>query len=102
MGTLNIIDLTSREIQPLFETGDVKSLVWKPDGGSLGMIARLDPGSYEDNVVVFDLSKDKVTYSAPVDFQSNAYQDWPIIHWGVDFPVEMGDMDACARPPEGK
>jgi len=100
-GTLFVYNLSTAELKPIMNYFDVKSLVWNPDGTSLGMIARPEVGSYADYVVVYDLQMDKITYSTPVDYESNAFQEWPMLKWGIEFPVEMGEMDDCAKPPAG-
>lgn len=63
------------------------------------MISRSDPGSYLENVTVFGVISRQITYNASIDILSNPAGDWPVLKWGVEFPVEMGNMDDCANPP---
>ncbi len=102
LGTLGIVDTATQRDQPLLAIGDVKSIVWNPEGGSFAMIARYQATGYDDYVAVYDLNQDKITYNTPVDYESNSVQDWPMTDWGVEFPVEMGGMDACSLPPKAK
>jgi DNA-directed RNA polymerase specialized sigma24 family protein len=99
LGELGIVSITTHQEQSLFKLGDAKSLVWSPDGKNLGMIARLNPDSYLENIVVFNLEKNAVIYNSPIDFVSNAEGDWPMVDWGVEFPVDMGDIDTCSIRP---
>jgi hypothetical protein len=100
-GNLAVLNLDTRAITRFFKAWDVRSLVWSPDGENLAMIAHLDE-SGEEHVVVVDASGAKTTiYSAAIDVQGNRDQrDWPMLEWGVEFPVDRGGMDDCARPPE--
>jgi DNA-directed RNA polymerase specialized sigma24 family protein len=101
MGELSIVDTVTLKSRPLLKIGDLNSLVWDPQGTSLAMIARYEPGSYSEFVTVFDIESGKISYNAPIDYQSNAVrEDWPMLDWGVEFPVEMGGMDDCAMPPQ--
>jgi DNA-directed RNA polymerase specialized sigma24 family protein len=99
MGMLRVIELTSQEDEPLLIIGDIDSLIWSPDGASLAMITRFDPGSYLESITVFDLETQRITYNAPIDILSHSVRDWPMLDWGVEFPVEMGGMDDCSIPP---
>jgi RNA polymerase sigma factor (sigma-70 family) len=98
MGELGIVSITTHQDRSLFSLGEVKSLVWSPDGKNLGMIARLNPDSYLENILVFNFEKNSIIYNAPIDFVSNAEGDWPMVDWGVEFPVDMGTIDTCALP----
>ncbi len=100
LGVLGLVNVITRETTTLLSFDDVKSLVWHPDGKSIAMIVRYDPSSYLEHVVVFDLEKSKISYSASIDIESASIQDWPMLDWGVEFPIEMGGMDDCAMPPQ--
>jgi len=100
LGVLGLVNVLTRETTTLLSFDDVKSLVWHPDGKSIAMIARYDPSLYLEHVVVFDLEKSKISYSASIDIESASIQDWPMLDWGVEFPVEMGGMDDCAMPSQ--
>jgi hypothetical protein len=63
------------------------------------MIARDIPGSYLEHILVYDIATNQITYNASIDIQSNAIQEWPMLEWGVEFPVEMGVLDDCALAP---
>lgn len=98
-GTLGVVDLVTMMDDPLWTIGDVDSLIWDPEGKSLAMITRFTPDTYLENVTVLDLESRKIRYNAPIDYLSNSTGEWPMIDWGVEFPVEMGGMEACAKPP---
>ena len=51
-----------------------------------------------ENVTVFGVISRQITYNASIDILSNPAGDWPVLKWGVEFPVEMGNMDDCANP----
>jgi len=98
-GTLSIIDLATHQNKPVLSIGDVKSLVWSPDGERLAMISRASPDTYLENVTIFDVETEQITYNAPLDLLSHSAGDWLVLDWGVEFPVEMGNLDACSKPP---
>jgi len=101
LGMLSLVDTITLQSRLLLQIGAVNSLVWDPEGKSLAMIARFVQGSYAEYVSVVDIESGKISYNAPIDYQSNALQeDWPMLDWGVEFPVEMGGMDECAMPPQ--
>jgi RNA polymerase sigma-70 factor (ECF subfamily) len=97
-GSLYILDIQTNKVTPLSQYADVKSLVWSPDGTSLAFIARLQPNDYQDFMVVVDTQSGRTTYQNSVDFESNAIPDWPTLKWGVQFPVEMDQLQQCALP----
>jgi Tol biopolymer transport system component len=98
-GTLSIMDLPSQTARPIYTTGDVKSLVWSPDGKFIAFIDRLNPSAYQESVLVISSADGALAYTAPLDILNRPVKDWPMLEWGVDFPVEMGGLDACAAPP---
>lgn len=98
-GTVNILDLQTHQSEPVLSIGDVNSLIWNPDGASLAMIARVSPDTYLENVIIFDVENKQITYNASIDVLSHSAGDWSLLDWGVEFPVEMGNMDACSNPP---
>lgn len=100
LGELSTLALPFQNVRPIFTTGDVKSLVWSPDGKYMAFIDRANPSSYQENVLVISVSTGQVVYSLPLDVLNRPVKDWPMVEWGVDFPVEMGGMDACAASPE--
>jgi hypothetical protein len=56
----------------------------------------------DEEVLVIDVQTGAVTYREPIDIGSgnpNGGQDWPMVEWGTDFPVEMGGLEACTAPP---
>jgi RNA polymerase sigma factor (sigma-70 family) len=100
-GTIYIIDTQSGEVRPIFQLGDIKSLVWSPDGQSLAFIGRNAPPQFNDEVVVIRSDTGEVTYRSSVDVLSNNNSpEWPPLKWGVDFPVEMGGLGKCSLPPQ--
>lgn len=98
LGALYIVDTGTKAVEFLTPLADARSLVWSPQGDRLALIARFAQGSPDDYVLVISASGD-ILYSSPVDTESNAGSDWPMESWGVPFPVEMGRLDDCARPP---
>jgi WD40 repeat protein len=99
-GTLSTVSLPYQNVRPIYTTGDLKSLVWSPDGKSLAFINRADPSGYQENILVISSDDGSVSYNAPLDVLNKPVKDWPMTAWGVNFPIEMGGMDACAASPE--
>ena len=95
-GNLYAVNLDTYAARPVLQLADAKSLVWSPDGVYVGMIVRFDPASYYEHVIVVDMQTGEITYSSSIDFESNATQEWPMVEWGVEFPVEMPGLDGCA------
>jgi len=100
LGTLYLVDTATDTVQALYQLSEAKSLVWSPDGKYLAFIARYQSQDYHDNVVVIDMNTDQIAYFAGIDLENHVSQNWPMSQWGVEFPVEMGGMDACAAPPK--
>ncbi|MBN2548325.1 MAG: LysM peptidoglycan-binding domain-containing protein [Anaerolineales bacterium] len=98
-GNLYVVNLDTYAARPVLQLGDAKSLVWSPDGRFVGMIARYDPASYYEHVVVVDVETGEITYSSSIDFESNATREWPMVEWGVEFPVDMPGLDGCSASP---
>ena len=97
-GELYIIDLDLGSSISLINLGDAKSLVWKPDGTQLALIARLYADSYEEQILVVDASSGTIVYNSPVDYQTGGGGEWPMVEWGVEFPVGIGGLEQCAAP----
>jgi hypothetical protein len=100
LGNLSIVDLPNQNVKKTYSTGDIKSLVWSPDGKYLAFIDRQVPSAYQENALVVSVASGQVVFNAPLDLLNGSTQDWPMTGWGVDFPVEMGGMDDCAAPPQ--
>ena len=94
------MNLPYQNVTPVYTAGDVKSLVWSPDGKYLAFIERANPSSYQESIVVISSVDGAISYDTPLDVLSGPTHDWPMAEWGVDFPVEQGGMDACAAAPE--
>ena len=100
-GMIYIIDTQSGEIRPIYHQGDVKSLVWSPDGQSLAFIGREVPSQYQDEVMVIRVDSGEVTFRSTIDMGSNqGSSEWPPSQWGVTFPLEMGGLEKCSLPPD--
>ncbi len=100
-GAVYIIDTQNGEVRSIHNQGDVKSLVWSPDGQFLAFIGRDAPPNYEDHVIVIRVDTGEVTFSSSIDMESNrGSSKWPPMEWDVAFPVEMGGLENCSLPPE--
>ena len=99
-GTLSAVDLLTQVVRPIYTAGDIKSLVWSPDGKYLAFINRMDPSYYIENILVVSSETGEIIYNTPLDVLNGSAKDWPMAEWGVDFPVEMGGLDACAALSE--
>lgn len=97
-GDLHIFNLEQGTQRTLFSMADVRSLVWSPDGRSIGFIGRRTTTGYDDRVMVIDVESGYMFFENSVDFNPERSGEWPPVLWGVDFPVEMGDLRACAQP----
>jgi RNA polymerase sigma-70 factor (ECF subfamily) len=99
-GVLYIVDLETNISQQVIELAEAKSLVWRPDGEQLALIARYAPDSYYEHLLVIRADSGRIVYNNPLDFSPNMGLNWPTTEWGVELPNEMGGMDACAEPPQ--
>ncbi len=97
-GSLVILDTENGTIETLLRVGAASSLVWSPDGDQIALIARFEPSSYNEHIVVMRTATKQVLYSQPIDIAHFA-RDWPLQSWGVEFPVNMGGLAECTRPP---
>jgi hypothetical protein len=106
------VDTETGEITRFINLEQAESLAWSPDGKQLALVGKR-PGGSGLEVLVLLANSGRIVYSTPVDLQ--AYQqalaqpgqdlewpasDWPGHSWGIHFPVRMGELEACAAPPE--
>jgi hypothetical protein len=101
-----LLDLQNEEVHLLLSVDSATSLVWKPDGRQLAFISGPAGSQSNFSLVVLDVERGEVmsrqSFPTLADTPAQNDQDWPPIKWGVPFPVEMGDLGACAAPPAGK
>jgi hypothetical protein len=101
-----LVDLQNEEVRLLQGVDFATSLVWKPDGKQLAYISRPADSQSSFSLVVLDMESGEVvsrqSFPAPGDPPAQNGRTWPPLKWGVPFPVEMGDLGACAAPPAGK
>ncbi len=99
-GRIYILDLQSGQVRPIHAQGDVKSLVWSPDGKYLAFIGRDAPPQYNDEVIVLRVDTGEITFRSSIDLQGNrGSAEWPPLKWGIDFPREMSGFANCSLPP---
>jgi hypothetical protein len=101
-GILILLDTESGDRRVLLTPSDASSLVWSPDGERLALMARYQADSFEDYVVVINTYSGVVEYSESIDYARRPGNPWPVAAWGVEFPVEMGGLEACAKPPAAR
>jgi LysM repeat protein len=101
-----VVNLQSEEMHLLQRVNGATSLVWKPDGKQVAYIASISQsaGSQSNlSLVVVDVENGKVlsrqAFPTPGDPPAQNVLAWPPLQWGVPFPVEMGDLGACAAAP---
>lgn len=96
-GAIYILDIDTGEYNLLKHLIDANSFVWSPDGDYLALIAT--PTSiFQEEVMVIHTRTGEVVYREGIDIQSGRnYSDWPMLEWGIEFPVEMGGLETCAR-----
>jgi hypothetical protein len=99
-GSVYLLDLTNDAAGILIDLEMVSSLVWSPDGRQLALVGREAGSRYGQNALIVDTSTGKVSrrYSLS-DSRAGMPVDWPTQEWGVQFPVGMGGLEACAAPP---
>jgi DNA-directed RNA polymerase specialized sigma24 family protein len=103
-GGLYSLDLESGAAEKLLPMANARSLVWSPDGNSLGLIG-LNEDQVQEDVIVLDVRDAKIEFSQPFaanngTFNLQASKNWPMKDWGVIFPTSMGSLEDCVQPPE--
>jgi DNA-directed RNA polymerase specialized sigma24 family protein len=103
-GGLYLMNLETGDTVKLLVITSARSLVWSPDGQSLGLIG-LYENQVQEDVIVLDVRDGKVTFSQP--YMGNAStisaqmsDNWPMKKWGVNFPESMGGLEDCVNPPK--
>jgi DNA-directed RNA polymerase specialized sigma24 family protein len=97
-GGVYVVNTSSSIALRLVKLADARSLAWSPDGEQLSLIGRRAESPGEDHVMVVDVSSGKLLYDQSIDFESGGSEDWPMVEWGIDFPVEVGGLEACVAP----
>jgi hypothetical protein len=93
------LDIGNGEYRLVLPLRSARSLVFSPDGQHLALIG-VQADQEDEAALVVHLSTGLVVNSLPLEaLESELPADWPVAGWQVAFPVEMGDMDACAVPP---
>jgi DNA-directed RNA polymerase specialized sigma24 family protein/LysM repeat protein len=100
-----LLDLQNEEARLLQRVDSATSLVWKPDGKQLAYISQPAGSQTSFSLVVVDAESGEVlsrqSFPATGDPPAQNVLTWPPLQWGVPFPVEMGDLGACAAAPVG-
>jgi len=110
---IDLVDTETGEITRLIDREQAESLAWSPDGKQLALVGKRPGGSGLEALVLL-ASSGRIVSSTPVDLQPYYQQalaqlgqdlewpasDWPGHTWGIHFPVRMGELEACAAPPE--
>jgi LysM repeat protein/DNA-directed RNA polymerase specialized sigma24 family protein len=101
-----LLDLQIGEAHLLQRVDAATSLAWKPDGKQVAYIAydSQTAGSQPSfSLVVVDVESgglvSQQSFPGPGDPPAQIVSTWPPMQWGVPFPVEMGDLGACAALP---
>jgi LysM repeat protein/DNA-directed RNA polymerase specialized sigma24 family protein len=108
-GAVYIYDLQNGALQRLLDRNSANSLVWSPDGNFLAMTSDPTMLGSQDALVVDAHSGNIVAhdrYNWRGDFSLDPLSpDWPTFSWRsskgtpVNFPVSMGGLEACVKPP---
>jgi DNA-directed RNA polymerase specialized sigma24 family protein len=94
-----LVDLGTGEHELLLNLSEATSLVWSPDGEYLALAGKGNAQA-EETVYVIQMLTRQVIHQFGLRFlDAQSAPDWPMASWGVQFPVEMDGMDACAVPP---
>jgi Tol biopolymer transport system component len=98
LGAIYILELESGDYRLLLYQGNANSMLWSPDGEYLAFIGRGPGQQFSDEVIVMHVNSGQITNRSPVDYESNkAHPDW-IDDRGIEFPVDMGGLEACSIP----
>jgi DNA-directed RNA polymerase specialized sigma24 family protein/LysM repeat protein len=99
-----LLDLHNEDARLLQDVDSATSLVWNPNGRQLAYISRPGGTQTRYSLVVLNVGSGEVVSRQPFpgDPLTQNAQTWLPLKWGVPFPVEMGDLGACAAPPAGK
>jgi len=98
-GGVFLLDTDTGESMRLVALVDARSLAWSPNGEYLALIGRIAESPEEDRVMAIEVPSGRIVFDQSIDFESGGSQDWPMAEWGIEFPVDMGDMEACVSPP---
>jgi WD40 repeat protein len=121
-GGIYIADLSAGEVlsdtqamppipaaQLLESVVDGRSLVWSPDGSQLALIVVVNNSNRQsgssattvEEIWVLDTASGAVVFREPLDLlNGRPIGDWPMLTWGVDFPVDVvKGLEGCASVP---
>lgn len=80
--------------------GEVSSLAWSPNGKQIALIARYQNSSFLEEIFIYNHETGEIVYRQPLDFSNPQPVDWPTEEWGIEFPVEMGNLSVCSTAPQ--
>ena len=101
---LYLLDTGDGTYQRILQAFVVHSLVWSPDGEHLAMLLRENSTQGTEAIVVMNIGTRGTIYRTtyfpgrPIP-TAIPLPDWLASMWGTEFPAEMGDLDACSKPP---
>jgi hypothetical protein len=94
-----LLDVATGEFKRLVEIYAAESLVWSLDGeylAYLGQAAQDQPPAPS----VVHANTGIITHQIELErLNTAAYEEWPVFAWEVDFPKQLGGMQACAQAP---
>ncbi|HEX7975032.1 MAG TPA: hypothetical protein VF498_11540, partial [Anaerolineales bacterium] len=96
-GVLSGVDLATGKTSHLLSVEDAASLVWSPDGQYLAMVAT--GADLHSELVVIRADSGQIVQRSPYDGSAAIPAASLVARWRVDFPVKMGDLEACAAAP---
>jgi LysM repeat protein len=96
---VKIVDIgtgESRSLMPMFR---VDSLIWSPDGTHLALVGQKE-GSPQSAIMIVHVRLGELIFERPVELTGGTQEfSWSSMAWGLEFPLPMGGMEACAQPP---
>ena len=97
-GVLYVLDTGTGELTRLLELEDARSLAWSPQGDFLALIGPLHADLREE-VIVVGVENRAIVYRNVIDNENGrAEAGWPVLEWGIPFPVEPDRLEACKDP----
>ena len=93
-----LLEIGTGEYHLLTNLMHARSIVWSPDGEYLALIG----STFEDNKsegLIIHVDTGQIAHRVETEYMEEDPSEWPVLDWGVEFPVVMSGMEECSTPP---